>query len=631
MHHPGGPAGGRPEPVGGPPQPAATQKATPKGSLADRERLEALQRTGLSAVADVGMDRFARLVAGRLGVPVALISLVEAGRQVFPGQVGLGEPWATGRQTPLSHSLCQHVVTSGRALVLSDVRRDERTRTSLAIDDLGVVAYAGMPLTDSDGYPLGSLCAIDTEPRSWSEQELADLADLAAACSAELRLRIVSEQARVALARAELMLRAAEDLADTLGLDDVRRRVRDLFTGDRKPAYVGQPAYIGLALLEDDRLLRVPDPQNTHPVDTFAPAVPVGDAWPSARAAREGRLVVVADRADLRANYGPEAIAAFDRPGLEAAVCLPLRGTRRILGTLILGWDVRHHVDVSERAVLTAIAGYAAQAVERATYLDERISVAHRLQQAMLTDLPRHPGLELAAFYRPAGRDELVGGDWYDAYLLSLTDGPPGVAGTDASRIPLAVTVGDITGHDMNAAATMGQIRSMLRQSDADHEGGGPAQALAAMERACHILPLDATGTLVHAHLRPASPASSAEAGSWDLTWTNAGHPPPLVVDRGGRAERLDQHQVLLWPGMKNYVRVDQRRVLTPGSVLLLYTDGLVERRKQPIDLAIDRLSGMLADVAGLPLPELLAAVVDRIAGPASDDDIALLAVRIPG
>ena len=110
------------------------------------------------------MERFARLVAGRLRVPVALVSLVEADRQVFPGLVGLAEPWATRRQTPLSHSFCQHVAATDQPLILADARSDDRTCTSLAIGELGVVAYAGMPLTDSDGHVLGALCAIDTEP-----------------------------------------------------------------------------------------------------------------------------------------------------------------------------------------------------------------------------------------------------------------------------------------------------------------------------------------------------------------------------------------------------------------------------------------------------------------------------------
>ena len=102
------------------------------------------------------MERFARLVASVLHVPVSLVSLVEADRQVFPGMVGLAEPWASSRQTPLSHSLCQHVTASGSPLVLPDVRVDERTCASLAVSDLGVVAYAGMPITDGLGHVLGS-------------------------------------------------------------------------------------------------------------------------------------------------------------------------------------------------------------------------------------------------------------------------------------------------------------------------------------------------------------------------------------------------------------------------------------------------------------------------------------------
>src|ERR1700761_134373 len=120
---------------------------TDEESLTSAARLAVLREAGLSAAADEGMERFARLVASMLKVPVALVSLVEADRQVFPGFIGLTDPWATSRQTPLTHSLCQHVITSGSPLVLPDARRDDRSRASLAIDELGVVAYAGMPLT----------------------------------------------------------------------------------------------------------------------------------------------------------------------------------------------------------------------------------------------------------------------------------------------------------------------------------------------------------------------------------------------------------------------------------------------------------------------------------------------------
>jgi len=150
----------------------------------------------------------------------------------------------------------------------------------------------------------------------------------------------------------------------------------------------------------------------------------------------------------------------------------------------------------------------------------------------MLTDLPVVSGLQLGALYRPAAAGELVGGDWHDAYPLGPAARgaqPPGAAGREAV-LALALTVGDVAGHDMHAAAIMGQVRSMLRQADLDHPDRGPAAAVTAAENACAAPGLDATGTLVHARLSPAG------GGAWRLSWTNAGHPPPLLLERpGGR------------------------------------------------------------------------------------------------
>jgi len=606
-------------------------------------RLEVPCQAGLAASADPGMERYARLVADALGVPVALVSLAEADRQVFPGQVGLAEPWASGRQTPLVHSLCQRVAATGSPVVLADVRQDERARGGVAISDLGVIAYAGMPLTDNAGRVLGSLCAIDTQPRAWSPRELARLSDLAEACCAELRLRVTSRRAahamdaaersqaaaqehaaraRLALDRSELMLRAAEDLADAAGLADVHRRVRNLVSGNLKPSYVG------LALLDGQQLRWAPDPDLSHSVGISGQAVALDDVGPSARAARQGRMVVVTGRAAGRA--GPERRGGTD-PGaadLETAVCVPLPGITCTLGILVLGWDTPHQVDVTERAVLTAIGGYTARAIERALQLEHRVAVATQLQRAMLTDLPAAPGPQLAALYRPAAAGELVGGDWYDAYprgAAARGPQPPGGAGLEPV-LALALTAGDVTGHDMHAATIMGQVRSMLRQADLDHLARGPAAAVTAVENACTTLGLDATGTLVHAHLSPAG------GGAWHLSWTNAGHPPPLLLERaGGQPERLAEHDLLLWPGLADWPRTSHQRLLPPGATLLLYTDGLVERCGADIDAGIDRTAAVLAAApANQPLPALLEQLAAEIAGPRLCDDMVLLAIRIP-
>ncbi|MGW4361236.1 GAF domain-containing SpoIIE family protein phosphatase [Streptomyces californicus] len=603
--------------------------------LGDEGRLGALRETGLSAASDAGMERFARLAAEVVGVPVSLVSLVEPARQVFPGMVGLADPWAESRQTPLTHSLCQHVVAEGRPLVLTDAREDTRTCASLAIPDLGVVGYAGMPLTDSDGHVLGSLCAIDTEPRRWSERELGLLEDLAAACSAELRLRIVSRQRqdamdmaetnarryRGALDRSQLLLSAADALADTTGLAEVRQTVRDLVTSDLKPVYVG------LVLVENDsagRLRRLIDETGGAPMEREYETYDLDSGWPTARAARENRTITVTDEAELRQDYAPEAVEAFNSLGLSSAVCVPLPGTVIPLGTLVLGWDEAHEIDIVEQALLAALAGYTARAVERALFVDNRVSAARQMQEAMLTDLPEVEGVELAALYRPAAETDLVGGDWYDAYPLPSAD-----QGGEDSPAPdvLAVSIGDITGHDLNAATLMGQVRSMLRQADLDHPGAGPARAVAGVEHVNTRLDIGASGTLVHAHLRP---CPKPQEGSWELTWTNAGHPPPLIALAGTPGRRLHEHEMMIFPGLTGPERTDSRITLTPGSALLLYTDGLVERTGQTMTEAIDLTAQLLTDHTRQSLPELLDAIMDQVPASGTGDDIALLALRIP-
>lgn len=158
--------------------------------LSEPGRMEALRRTGVTARPDPRFDAVARLVVRLLRVPVALVTIVLSDRQVFPGLAGLPEPWSRTRQTTLEESFCQYVVRDG-PLIVPDARIHARVRDNLAIPNLGVIAYAGMPLTDDAGRRLGSLCAIDTIARSWSPVELRDLEDLASGCSAELRLRIL--------------------------------------------------------------------------------------------------------------------------------------------------------------------------------------------------------------------------------------------------------------------------------------------------------------------------------------------------------------------------------------------------------------------------------------------------------
>ncbi|MES2918788.1 MAG: GAF domain-containing protein [Pseudomonadota bacterium] len=155
-------------------------------------RMAALRASGLLDTApDDSFDRLTLLVSRLLGAPTALFSLVDRDRQFFKSAVGLAEPWATARETPLSHSFCQWVVSGRDSVRVSDAREHKVLRHNEALRDLGVVAYAGVPVISVQGEALGSLCAIDGQPRSWTQDDeatLNDLARLAEACIAHATL-----------------------------------------------------------------------------------------------------------------------------------------------------------------------------------------------------------------------------------------------------------------------------------------------------------------------------------------------------------------------------------------------------------------------------------------------------------
>lgn len=162
----------------------------------------------MDAGPDETLDRLTRLATRVLRVPIALVSLVAAERQYFAGAAGLPEPYATVRETPTSHSYCQRVVISREPLIVFDSRTDPRVSQIPVIEGLPVVGYAGIPLLSDEGHVVGIFCAIDHEPRAWTNEELESLADLAAAASTEIRLRLA-----IAGVQAELAAREAAEAA----------------------------------------------------------------------------------------------------------------------------------------------------------------------------------------------------------------------------------------------------------------------------------------------------------------------------------------------------------------------------------------------------------------------------------
>ena len=196
------PSGHRPEP-----EPAAerprTERAPPErepsapaGSggppLADPDRLEAIARTGLLDLPEGSerLDRLTRLARKLAEAPTSLVTLVTTERQVLPGCTGLPEPYQSRRETPIDHSFCRHAIERDDRLVIEDSREHPLVQDSPAIEELGAVSYAGIPVRTGEGHVLGTLCALDDSARPWSDEQLQSLEDLAGAAQAEIRFRL---------------------------------------------------------------------------------------------------------------------------------------------------------------------------------------------------------------------------------------------------------------------------------------------------------------------------------------------------------------------------------------------------------------------------------------------------------
>lgn len=178
-------------------------------------RLGALQRTGLlDSPPDAAFDRLTRLALKIIRTPVALVSLVDSDRQFFTSAVGLPEPWKSRRATPLTHSFCKHVVATACELVVSDARAHPLLCGNMAVQDLGIVAYAGAPLVTADGYALGSLCVVDTKPREWTEADLETLRELTAIAVREIELRELLRETESARRDAEMRLQEIKERAE---------------------------------------------------------------------------------------------------------------------------------------------------------------------------------------------------------------------------------------------------------------------------------------------------------------------------------------------------------------------------------------------------------------------------------
>lgn len=290
--------------------------------------------------------------------------------------------------------------------------------------------------------------------------------------------------------------------------------------------------------------------------------------------------------------------------GANEVLLIRLAARDAVVGVLTLGTRTTFHPD--DVTALGDVAAHLGVALEAARLLEVQRAVATALQTSLLPPLPAVPGLHLAARYSPATKGLDVGGDWYDAF---------GVEGD------LVVVIGDVSGHDVSAAARMAALRHTVRAHAVDRTEP-PSGVVTRVERTSATLALDATGTCVVARLHPHGD------GTWRLTWTNAGHLPPLLV-REGRAWFLETDVDLMLGVDPASDRHDHEHRLVPGDVLVLYTDGLVEVRGTSLDERLEQLRQVAAGNAVEHPDELADVLLSRLGAGSADDDVALLIVGV--
>ncbi|MFF7687511.1 PP2C family protein-serine/threonine phosphatase [Streptomyces syringium] len=287
-------------------------------------------------------------------------------------------------------------------------------------------------------------------------------------------------------------------------------------------------------------------------------------------------------------------------------VAIGVRG--RVYGNLYLT-DRRDGkpFDADDEAVVIALAGAAGVAIENARLYGQVRTAAEQFQRLLLPSLPALAPFTSWSLYRPAAEPALIGGDWYDAFLLP-----------DGAR---AMIVGDVVGHDVRAAAAMAQVRNMLRALAYD-SGVLPSELLGRLDRTLQAVAEPTMATVCLARLEP-------HDDGWAIVWSSAGHPPPLVVTADGDTHYLQGQPDVPIGVDTTFARHDHRHVLPPGATVLMFTDGLVEHPGRDPEEGLRAVADVAAAHARLPLESLGEAVV---AARPSDghDDMAILALRAP-
>ena len=307
-----------------------------------------------------------------------------------------------------------------------------------------------------------------------------------------------------------------------------------------------------------------------------------------------------------------EVRAAWRRLDAASFTIVPLRARNETFGALgMVNTSKRRPNNEMEIATAVEVARRASLAIDNTRLYGQQLKVAETLQRSLLTPPPQPDHLEIAVRYQPAATNMHVGGDWYDAFQQA-----------DGATL---LVIGDVVGHNVDAAAAMGQIRSVVRGIAYDRQES-PASILTRVDEVLSGLRIGTLATALIARLEQTP--EQERRGLRTLRWSSAGHLPPMVLRAAGGTELLDTRpETLLGTGVAR-PRSDHLATLHRGDTVVFYTDGLVEHGRTSIDDGLARLAKVVEEQRGRPMDDLCDGLLTRIVRNRSDDDVALVVVR---
>jgi GAF domain-containing protein len=491
------------------------------------------------------------------------------------------------------------VLVSGGEIWLSSLSDIAASYPNLLDDTIraGAAATASLALTDRHQRVVGAMGIAWAQAQAFTDVQQGEIRVVARLAADAIWRAQQLEAERAALQRTERLQRTMSALVASASLAEVTASV---FQHGLLPFGASAARLVLVDQQQPDRVVTVNAVGLAEPALTEWQKFPLSAYSPSRKALATSTIVYAPTPEDLAAEF-PAARLAYASPGQQAWAAVPLRSGGRTLGVLTLIFARRHPLDEGrDQIALTALGSATADAISRATQHDIDRDLVMSVQRSLFGGtLPELPGVRLGASYLPAEARYGIGGDWYDAIPL------------DHGRMMLIV--GDVAGHGLEAAITMGQVRSAARALAPAYQ---PADLLAALDQFICGTFKEPLATAAAAVIDPAGRS---------LRCCLAGHPPPLLREPEGSVTTLDEASgVLLGLGIRD--RPEQLISFAPGGCLVLFTDGLVERRDEGIDVGI----AWLADVLKTALPpdpgQLCDTLVRQsVARNGRDDDTAVL------